>query len=287
MIEKKDMALSLAQRLLLLLCLFLVCYILTAAASYLLGRLLVGRPAAALRISAMLQDVLTFIVPAVITAVMVTRRPAELLCLRGKASGPAWLLMFAMLMVSVPAMDAIIYWNAHIPLPESFAAVARAMEDQAAGLMRVMLADDSIASLAVNILVVGIAAGFSEEILFRGCFQRLLTTGGVNRHVAIWTVAFVFSALHMQVYGFVPRMLLGAYFGYLLLWSGSLWLPIAAHVLNNTVYVVTAWWQVRQHSADVLTAEPMLWNWIITAASAILAAATLYGLYKCRIGNRE
>ena len=86
MIEKKDMALSLAQRLLLLLCLFLVCYILTAAASYLLGRLLVGRPAAALRISAMLQDVLTFIVPAVITAVMVTRRPAELLCLRGKAS---------------------------------------------------------------------------------------------------------------------------------------------------------------------------------------------------------
>ena len=40
-------------------------------------------------------------------------------------------------------------------------------------------------------------------------------------------------------------MLLGAYFGYLLIWTGSLWAPVAAHMLNNMMFVLTAWLQVR------------------------------------------
>ncbi len=56
--------------------------------------------------------------------------------------------------------------------------------------------------------------------------------------MGIWVSAILFSALHMQFYGFFPRMLLGAFFGYLLLWSGSLWLPIIAHFVNNCVAVI-------------------------------------------------
>ena len=56
-----------------------------------------------------------------------------------------------------------------------------------------------------------------------------------NRHIAIWTAAFIFSAIHFQFYGFIPRLLLGAFFGYLLIGSGNLWLPIIAHFLNNAM----------------------------------------------------
>jgi uncharacterized membrane protein (Fun14 family) len=54
-----------------------------------------------------------------------------------------------------------------------------------------------------------------------------------NAHVAIWISAFLFSSLHMQFFGFVPRLALGALFGYLYSWSGNLIVPIVAHFINN------------------------------------------------------
>ena len=58
-------------------------------------------------------------------------------------------------------------------------------------------------------------------------------------HVAIWVTAFIFSAIHVQFYGFVPRMLMGAMFGYVLAWTGSLWVPIVMHFVNNGIAVVS------------------------------------------------
>jgi membrane protease YdiL (CAAX protease family) len=77
-----------------------------------------------------------------------------------------------------------------------------------------------------------------EELLFRGVIQRIFTNWTRNYHWGIWISALLFSALHMQFYGFIPRMFLGVLFGYLLVWSGSMWLPIIAHFINNAVAVV-------------------------------------------------
>ncbi|MCM1066010.1 MAG: CPBP family glutamic-type intramembrane protease [Muribaculaceae bacterium] len=285
---KSDLVLSLGQRLLLLLCTFLICFVLTAAASYLLGRVLAANPAAAVRISAVTQDFLTFIIPAIVTALLVTRRPAELLALTRRPSLVAVAATIVAMGVSLPAQEAIIYWNYHISLPEAlagFEAAARAMESAAGGTMRLLMADTSTPALILNLLIVGLLAALSEELLFRGCFQRLLTTGGVNRHVAVWAVAFCFSALHMQLFGFVPRLLLGAFFGYLLLWSGSLWLPVTAHALNNTLFVLSAWHQVRAEGAEALDAAPELWPAWLTVASIAATAAALLWLRKCANGK--
>jgi hypothetical protein len=77
-----------------------------------------------------------------------------------------------------------------------------------------------------------------EELLFRGVIQRIFTSWTRNQHWGIWISAILFSALHMQFYGFIPRVFLGVLFGYLLVWSGSIWLPIIAHFINNAVAVV-------------------------------------------------
>lgn len=276
-------ALPLGQSLLLLLFIFILCTLITGACAYLVGRLASGNPSAAMRISAVVQDVLMFIIPAVITALMVTRRPAELLALMKKPGALPIVAVILILVVSIPLQEAIIYLNYHLKLPEawsSFESTARKLENNAFEGMKLMLANTSVGALIVNILIIGLLAGLSEELLFRGCFQRLLVLGGVNRHLAVWIVAFCFSALHFQLFGFVPRMLLGAYFGYLLLWTGSLWVPVAAHVLNNVMFVITGWLQVRSHGIDALDNEPELWPVWVVAASLAATATVLFILRK-------
>lgn len=281
--KRSDLVLSLGQRLLLLLFIFIVCYAITALAVGFLTKILADNIPAALRIGAVVQDVFAFIIPAVATSLIVTRKSAELLCVPKGVSPLAVGLILAMLFVSIPIQEDIIYWNYHIALPawlESFGQAARELEDANFRTMCMLLDNPSVGALAVNLLIIGFAAGFSEELLFRGCFQRLLTTGGVNRHVAIWIVAIVFSAMHFQFYGFVPRVLLGAYFGYLLVWTGSLWAPVLAHTLNNMMFVIIAWKQVRE--GMTLTDEPTLYSWHMALVSALLVYIALFLLYKYR-----
>lgn len=279
--KKSDLVLSLSQRLLLLLFIFIVCYAITALVVGFISKILADNLPATLRISAMLQDVFAFVVPAIATAVIVTRRPAELLCIPNRLSFKTIVLIVALLFISIPLQENIIYWNYHIKLPdflESFGRAARELEDANFCTMKVLLENSSIGVLILNLLIIGFAAGFSEELLFRGCFQRLLTTGGVNRHVAIWLVAIVFSALHFQFYGFIPRVLLGAYFGYLMLWCRSLWAPVLAHTLNNMMFVIVSWIQVRNGAA--LTDEPTLYSWYAALGSGLLVFIAFFLLYK-------
>lgn len=281
--KRSDLVLSLSQRLLLLLFTFVFCYGITALAVGFVSKMLTDNIPAALRISAMLQDVFAFIVPAIATAMIVTRRPAELLCIPTRLSLKNIALIIAMLFVSIPLQENIIYWNYHITLPdclEGFGRAARELEDASFRTMSLLLSNTSIGALILNLLIIGLAAGFSEELLFRGCFQRLLTTGGVNRHVAIWIVAIVFSAMHFQFYGFVPRVLLGAYFGYLLIWTGSIWAPVLAHTLNNMMFVIVAWKQVRD--GGVITDEPTLYSWYAALGSGMLIYTVLFLLHKFR-----
>lgn len=78
----------------------------------------------------------------------------------------------------------------------------------------------------------------TEEFFFRGALQRLIGKWNPNPHFVIWNAAILFSAFHLQFYGFIPRMLLGAYLGYLLLWTRSIWIPIFAHFINNATAVI-------------------------------------------------
>lgn len=283
--KRTDLVLSLVQRMFLFFCIFLVCYIVAAALAYLTARLLPGRPDAVMRISAVVQDVIAFIVPAVVTPLMVTRRPAELLMITGKPKLLVLCLIVLLVPASAPVQEAIIYWNAHLSLPDAlagFEALMRQLEDTAASAVNTLLADTSVAALVVNILIIGILAGVSEELFFRGAFQRLLITGGVNRHVAIWVVAFCFSALHMQFFGFVPRMLLGAYFGYLMVWTRSLWAPVLAHVMNNTVYVISAWHVVRTEGLHALGSDGYVAAPWLIAVSVVFTAILLTTIHTMR-----
>ncbi|MCL6258578.1 CPBP family intramembrane metalloprotease [Aquiflexum sp. TKW24L] len=135
----------------------------------------------------------------------------------------------------------LIDWNAKIILPEFLSELEQMMrskEDELMALTKYLTDFENVWEFLAGILVIGVLAGIGEEFLFRGVLQPKLHLFTGNAHIAIWLSAFIFSAIHFQFYGFFPRMVLGAIFGYLYLYSGSLLYPIVGHILNNTFTVV-------------------------------------------------
>lgn len=201
-----------------------------------------------MRIAMVMQDVIMFILPAVATAIVVARRPGDFLMITRRPRIAALLLVFMTLIVSVPAMNAVIVLNKSLVLPDSMHTIHQWMvnaEQSANESMELVIGNGTVGSLIVGLLLIGVMAGFSEELFFRGALQQVIKSTPVSGHIAVWLTAFIFSAVHMQFFGFLPRMLLGAFFGYLAWWSGSLWLAVAAHVFNNSVAFIAIWLKVR------------------------------------------
>lgn len=127
-------------------------------------------------------------------------------------------------------------WNAHLSFPESmkgFESWARTYEDRAEELTKYMTQFSSTGEFLFAFFVIAILPAIGEELVFRGMLQSQLFSATKNSHIAIWGAAILFSAFHLQFFGFVPRVLLGALFGYLYFWSGNLLMPMFAHFVNN------------------------------------------------------
>lgn len=268
------LSLTLGKRLMLLLCTFVVGFFIVGVISALV-MMAFGAATRSMRIITVLQDILMFIAPAVITAIMVTRQPATLLCIDRTVPLNPLLIGICTLLCSIPAMNFVIWLNTNIPLPADIHRALMDMEDNANAAVESLMGAHTFGNLLMSVLIVGVFAGLSEELLFRGGLQRLLVTGGVNHHVAIWVTAFLFSLLHMQFFGFVPRMLLGAFFGYMLYWTKSLWVPVILHTLNNTIYVVAEWLSYGSDGQPAIDAIGSGTDIAYVAISAILTALGL------------
>lgn len=227
----------LSRRLLLLLCLMLLGVIATSI-------LLLFVPDGNLFAMLTIQDILAFILPAVVTMAIIYRRPFHVM---GLDRAPSWLaitIVIVFYVISLPAMNWLVEMNKAMSLPSWMAGIEQAMraaEDNAAEVTQEMLNINSVGQLILCVLVVGVMAGLSEEMLFRGALLRTMQDSRLGNHAVVWITAFLFSALHMQFYGFVPRMLLGVWLGYLFVWTGSLWVPIIAHTLNNSTVVLMSY----------------------------------------------
>lgn len=277
--------LNLRQRLLLFACITIIGYFISSIISYVLVNKAGGLTTPITRIAVMMQDVFALIVPALVTAVVITRRPADFLTVKTAPQFKHIIIAILTLIVATPAMNAVIHWNESITLPESMSAFEqslKALEENSRQSVQILQGENTVLNLIVSILIVGVAAGFSEELFFRGTLQNLLHTGGYKSHTAIWITAIIFSALHLQFYGFVPRVLLGAYFGYVLIWTRSLWVPICVHAFNNIAYIVAQWVATAKGAEssqfDEIGATSS--SWFFVPFSILLAAWGLTILYR-------
>lgn len=155
-----------------------------------------------------------------------------------RVTGKNLALVTAMTVGGMLVNGLLMYWNSHLALPEFLSEVEQWMRDMETQLMELtqFLTDfQSISELLAGILVIGVFAGVGEELFFRGLIQPKMQGYLGSPHWGIWVTAIIFSAIHVQFYGFLPRLFLGALFGYLYHYTGSLFYPILGHILNNAL----------------------------------------------------
>lgn len=166
-----------------------------------------------------------------------------------KVSPLQYLFVFAAMLCFIPMMSLLAYWNESMQLPDSLQGVQqwmRASEDSAAVMTKQIVEESTWGGLLINLIILAVVPAVGEEMVFRGCLQNIFGRWIWNKHVVIWLVAIIFSAFHMQFFGFIPRMLLGAFFGYLYVWSRNIYLPIFGHFINNASATITAFYYTRK-----------------------------------------
>lgn len=228
------------------------------------------------------QAICTFIVPAWIVAMLWSEQPKDYLHLKPleQTDRTLLLLSFATIVCALPLINCMAYWNSQLVLPDCMHALEARMqkwEEDAAAMLKAFMsiADGSLIMLLMNILVLAVLPAIGEEMTFRGVLQSFFRR---NRHLAVWMTAFIFSFIHFQFYGFIPRMLLGALLGYALVWTDNLIYSITMHATNNMIavllfYIATFVLQLPDGELDYLGTGD---TWWLTAISLPLTAVCIY-----------
>ena len=235
---KKNLKESTGLRIFIYLIALLVCSLVGAAVTmFLMGDI------TQMKIGQGISSAMIFIAPPMILYAFTRHQPMRELGFRKPNS--AWLLLIGVVLmfVSLPLTNLLTSWNEKMNFGaafESLEALLQQLEETAGDLTERMLQVDSFSSLLFNLLVIALIPAIGEELTFRGVLQQALTRR-CNVHVAVFLSAFIFSFIHFQFYGFLPRMFLGLLLGYLFYYSGSLWTSILMHFVNNGAAVVVAY----------------------------------------------
>ena len=228
-----------------------------------------------------------FIIVPLVLAWIFSRNGFSYLKINNVPSGPKLFWVVIIIISAIPLINLIATLNAHLKLPDFMSEIEKTLlekEKENEGVTNAFLKVNTLSGFAINLLIISIIPAIGEEFFFRGILQRILTNLTRNYHWGIVISGFVFSAIHMQFYGFFPRWLLGILFGYMFVWSGSLWLPILAHFINNTMAVIASY----LINANMLDAKTIDYGstsdvWPITVAMSVLMLFGVYRLYKTRL----
>ncbi|MBQ9426143.1 MAG: CPBP family intramembrane metalloprotease [Paludibacteraceae bacterium] len=249
-----------------------------------------------------MQVLFLFILPALAVAWLFQERPAQWLGLTTFPAPKVWLYTFLLMLVMVPGINLLSYWNQQLSLPACLSGVEEQMkllEEKSAELLRQFMNTTTFAGFLVNLGLMALLPAIGEELTFRGVLlhtlaprtrnpepsnyrSRLAEIRTQNRtpHLAIWVTAIIFSFVHFQFYGFVPRMLMGALLGYMLCWTGSLWIAMLMHFTNNAIVTILYFICLRggydTATLDAIGSGDTLWLGILSII------VTVVGIYLFR-----
>jgi len=231
-----------------------------------------------------IQSIGLFCVPPFVLAFLYHGRIVEYLKLDRTTRIQVFLMAAVCLLAFIPAINFMGSLNSRMSLPESLAGMEtwmKNMEDSARVLTEKFMLVDGISGLLFNVFMIAVLPAIGEELMFRGVVQNIFTRWTKNKHWGIWITAFLFSAMHMQFYGFLPRFMLGAMFGYLLVWTGSMWVPITAHFVNNLMGVVGYFLMGKGLiSDDIEEVGTGSGQWVYVVLSLLVVGGLLYLIYQ-------
>ncbi|MBP1638266.1 MAG: Abortive infection protein [Bacteroidetes bacterium] len=230
------------------------------------------------------------LMPPVILGYLWYDKPAEAYSLN--VNPPVKIILLTVLLVIVisPFINLLSYINEQIVLPDFMKIIELKfveMEEAAAELTNKMLNTNSLGGLMGNLFLMAAFPAFCEEIYFRGALLNIFSDQK-NKNTAIWVVAIIFSLIHFQMYGFIPRMILGALLGYLLVWSGNLWVPVIAHFTNNALAVLISYSGKSDPNIQNIEDIGKAGTYWMGMISAVISGYILWKIYKtCKKNSAE
>ncbi|HEU4551242.1 MAG TPA: CPBP family intramembrane glutamic endopeptidase [Chitinophaga sp.] len=228
-----------------------------------------------LKLIQFLYTLVVYLVPGLLFAYLSDPQPAAWLGLHKKPKALPIVLALLIMYCSLWAVDLTANWNQHWPVPDSI----RQMEEQADALIERMLQMPTVADLVINMLMIAVLPAIAEEVFFRGVMQRLIIQLVKLPWLGVLITAILFSAVHMQLLGFVPRVLLGILLGAIYLLSGNLWLSMLGHFLVNGIQVLAIYlYQVKLIDED--PSKSGTTSWYVALISALVTIALLWVFYK-------
>ncbi|MDZ7738861.1 MAG: type II CAAX endopeptidase family protein [Bacteroidales bacterium] len=234
-----------------------------------------------------LQHLSIFLVPSLIISFFMKRDIGSYLGANRSPGAVASLLSIIFIFFLIPLTSYLGWLNAGLDLPRWLEGLEQWMqnkEEQAGQLTGLLINTTSIGGLMVNMLIIAIIPAVGEEFLYRGVLQKIFTGWFRSGHMAVLLAAFLFSATHLQFYGFLPRFILGLAFGYMYLWSGSIWLPVLAHFVNNAIPVFLAYllgWENINSAVDEFSAQ----DGLIVIVPTIIAVLILLNIRRVSTGS--
>ncbi|MEC5147883.1 type II CAAX endopeptidase family protein [Chitinophaga sp. 212800010-3] len=187
-----------------------------------------------LKITQFFYSIVAFFVPAALFAYLWQPYPMTYLGLKPAPKGIqvvlALVAIYGCLIIASPLGE----WNKTWPVPDAVKDAAALAEK----LLEVFLKMPTITDLLINLVLIAIVPAIAEEFFFRGVLQRLLIKATRNVWIGVFIASVIFSAIHGDILGFMPRLLLGIGLGAIYVFSGNLWLAIYAHILVNGMQVL-------------------------------------------------
>ena len=276
---KKNLKQSAGMRVFIFLMAFFVCTLIGAAIAALFT---LGNDIVRLKIGQGISSALMFIVPPMILYAFTRTEPMRQLGFRKPAKGWMLLVGIALMFISLPLTNLLGTWNEKANFGEFLETFLKMLEDAAGDLTQRMLEVDTVGGLLFNLLVIALIPAIGEELTFRGVLQQALTRR-CNAHVAIWLSAFIFSFIHFQFYGFLPRFFLGLILGYMFYYSGSLWTSILMHFINNGSAVVVAYLDYKglanvdwEHFGSTSNIALLIGSLVLTVGLILIVAKNQY-----------
>jgi membrane protease YdiL (CAAX protease family) len=225
-----------------------------------------------------------FLVPGILAGFFIQGNSFTYILAHRRPSVVTTVIVVLLLLVAIPFINFLIELNLGLTLPDTLAGIEeriRKSEQDAQDMMSAFLSAKSLLGFLVNLFMIAIIPALGEEFLFRGVIQRIFTEWFKNHHLAILISAVLFSIMHFQFLGFLPRMVLGVGFGYMFVWSGSIWIPVLAHFINNAVAVVFVYLYsdgIIRYDLDMVgsTSETLIYTGFSTLAIAVMLTAIYY-----------
>lgn len=243
----------------------------------------------AFHITAAIQSIFVLLLPAYLAVAVTEKHPKQYLKI-GRDEKIVSKCLFALLifLCSYVLSSFLVSWNKGMKLPEAWHGVEqwmRSMEDAAMEITEMLLAGRSVVDLMTNLLILGLFAAVSEEFFFRGALQQFIHEKVRNDHLSVWITALIFSAIHFQFFGFLPRLLLGALLGYLFLYTRNLWSAIFFHFINNASVVLLSFFWGDSDWMQQMEALPITLPFAVAALAGGVITFLLFRTYRKRTAS--